>query len=106
MSKNGIILSLVILCLIGTVWGSVKEKENRHLRITSNLKVTNMQEPSELVGVSLIDHFAMAALKGMLANDQNNDYTNVAEEAYKYAESMMKQRLKRTDSRYGKKKSE
>ncbi len=69
-----------------------------------------MQNSSELVGISLIDKFAMAALTGILASIRNPnqdgalDTQHVAENAYALANSMMEQRLTRTDSRYGKKK--
>jgi len=56
-------------------------------------------------GVALVDQFAMAALTGIIMNLEEDASTDhVAKSAYAFAESMMHQRLKRTDSRYGKKK--
>ena len=103
MDKNAVIMCLVGLCLLGAVWGSVQDVENK------KLKGDTMQETSELLGVSLIDKFALSALTGILANIQPNtalsrETDEVAEQAYAYAESMMVVRLKRTESRYGKKK--
>jgi hypothetical protein len=60
------------------------------------------------MGTALIDEFAIAALPAIIAGHcKNNEYSykNIAEEAYNVAEAMMEQRLKRTTSRYGKKKS-
>ena len=68
-----------------------------------------MQTQSELMGTALIDEFAIAALPAIItgrAKDGGYSFKNVAEDAYSIAEEMMKQRLKRTESRYGKKKPE
>lgn len=65
-----------------------------------------MQQESELIGISLVDTFAMAALPFIVRNNDEGElnYKEAAEQAYKYAEAMMSERLKRTSSRYGKKK--
>ncbi|RKZ96876.1 MAG: hypothetical protein DRQ46_06350 [Gammaproteobacteria bacterium] len=100
MDKNAVIMCLVGLCLLGAVWGSVQDVENK------KLKGDTMQETSELVGVSLIDKFAMAALSGLLQRGDGDiiDPELFAKDAYRIANAMMEQRLKRTESRYGKKK--
>lgn len=65
---------------------------------------------SEAFTVSLRDHFAMAALTGIIShgNDLPDGYCTprdeIAQIAYKYADSMIQERGKSSSSRYGKKK--
>jgi len=66
-----------------------------------------MQESSELIGMSLIDKFAIAALPAIITHHskaEEHSYAEIAVHTYSVAEEMMKQRIKRTESRYGKKK--
>jgi hypothetical protein len=51
-------------------------------------------------GMSLRDHFAGEALKVVMANSQSigEDYNHVAIEAFRYADAMIRQRSKTTES--------
>ena len=105
MSKTSIIIVLLLICSIGI---AISEADQPNVRIKGNVKVTNMQE-SELIGVSLIDQFAMAALPAIIGHHSKvgeYNYKDVSQHAYSIAEHMMKQRLERTESRYGKKKGQ
>ncbi len=55
--------------------------------------------------VSLRDHFAMAALKGLIAGPLNLSAASACEMAYEYADAMLKKRaIAPMSSRYGSKK--
>lgn len=44
MSKNNVIIALVVLCLLGTIWGSVQDKKSESLQ----RQITAMKEQSQV----------------------------------------------------------
>lgn len=64
-----------------------------------NIHLRSFEEHEQLAMDALRDHFASAALTGLLANDEGahelRSHKKVASEAYRYADEMLKARKKK-----------
>lgn len=66
MSKNNVIIALVVLCLLGTIWGSVQDKKSESLQ----RQIVAMKEQSQTASAQTIEGEATGASNEALAAAQ------------------------------------
>lgn len=78
MSKNNVIIALVVLCLVGTIWGSVQDKKSESLeRQIAAMKEQSQAVPAQAVAgeVAGASNEALDAAQGQIEalTSQNKD---------------------------------
>lgn len=69
MSKNNVIIALVVLCLVGTIWGSVQDKKSKSLqRQIAAMNEQTQQAPETAPEATPADTEALSAAQEQVAS--------------------------------------